>query len=113
MSPNDQVWFPAKDGSLNRGTVVSIHGPITRLSTWDGKKNATVDAYSNQLLPYVEGESPPCSLDQQIAAVKREVAMRRAVYPKRVADKTMTQEKADWQIAVMSAVLETLEGLKR
>ena len=53
MQPNDQVWFSAKDGSLNRGTVVSIHGPITRLTTWDGKRNVHVEAYSNQLLPYV------------------------------------------------------------
>lgn len=112
MSPNDQVWFPGKDGSLNRGTVVSIHGPITRLTTWDGKRNVYVEAYSNQLLPYVEGEPPPCSLDQQIAAVKRELAMREAVYPKRVEGKLMMQEKADYQIAVMSAVLKTLEGLK-
>ena len=47
----------------------------------------------------------------QIKAVEREIAMRKAVYPKRVVAKAMTQERADHEIAAMEAVLETLRNL--
>jgi hypothetical protein len=49
----------------------------------------------------------------QIKAVEREIAMRKAVYPKRVAAKGMKQETADHEIAAMTAVLATLRGLER
>ncbi|HEU0173985.1 MAG TPA: hypothetical protein VFV58_06955, partial [Blastocatellia bacterium] len=47
-------------------------------------------------------------LTVQIKAVEREIAMRKAVYPKRVASKAMKQETADHEIAAMTAVLATL-----
>jgi len=53
----------------------------------------------------------PIGIDEQIAAVTREIAMRRSVYPRRVADKKMSQAKADKEVAAMEAVLETLKGL--
>lgn len=52
------------------------------------------------------------SIDRQIAAVKREIKLRRMVYPERVARERMTQAKADEEIAVMQAVLATLENTK-
>lgn len=51
------------------------------------------------------------TLADQIAAVKREIAMRRNVYPRRVAEGRMTQAKADHEVAAMLAVLATLEGI--
>lgn len=51
-------------------------------------------------------------LDKQIAAVKREINMRKGVYPKLVANKRLSQEKADDEIATMQAVLKTLEELQ-
>ena len=48
-------------------------------------------------------------LAEQIAEVKREIAMRKRVYPKWVATGRMTQEQADKQIAAMEAALGTLE----
>lgn len=49
------------------------------------------------------------TIEQQVAAVAREIALRKAVYPGRVAAKKMKQEKADHEISAMEAVLETLK----
>lgn len=51
------------------------------------------------------------TLADQIAAVKREIALRERVYPRWVADRRLTQDKADREIAAMKAVLATLERL--
>jgi hypothetical protein len=53
------------------------------------------------------------TLDLQIEAVKREIGMRKRVYPNWVANRKLTQVKADYEIAAMAAVLETLETLKK
>lgn len=46
---------------------------------------------------------------EQIKCVKREIAMRKKAYPRRIAQGRMTQKKADHEIATMEAVLRTLE----
>jgi hypothetical protein len=51
------------------------------------------------------------SLADQIKSVEREIAMRKGVYPRRIADKKMSQTKADHEIAAMEAVLGTLRGV--
>lgn len=51
-------------------------------------------------------------IDQQIAAVARELALRRNVYPGRVTAGKMKQAEADHQIAAMEAVLETLKRVQ-
>ena len=43
--------------------------------------------------------------DDKIAALKREIALRKNVFPKRIERQVMTQEKADHEIAVMVAIL--------
>lgn len=53
----------------------------------------------------------PIPLPAQIAAVEREIAMRRRVYPGWVAARKMTQTKADAEIRAMETVLATLRGL--
>lgn len=53
------------------------------------------------------------SLEDQIKAVRREIALRRAVYAKRVASGHMKREDAGREIAVMEAVHGTLVGLRR
>lgn len=50
-------------------------------------------------------------LATQLAAARRELAMRRNVYPKWVAGGRMTQLKAHAEIAAMAAIVETLAGL--
>ncbi len=52
------------------------------------------------------------TIDEQIAAVKRELSMRRRVYPRWVAQHKMTREDAAKQIALMESVLATLEAVK-
>jgi len=47
-------------------------------------------------------------LAAQIAEVKREIALRKNVFPKWIAQGRMTQAKADHQIAAMTAALHTL-----
>ena len=51
------------------------------------------------------------TLGMQIAAVEREIAMRRQVYPRQVGQGKMNQATADLQIAAMEAVLVTLRRL--
>ncbi len=48
------------------------------------------------------------TIEEQIKAVEREISMRKKVYPRRVAMDQMGQSQADYQIAVMEAVKETL-----
>lgn len=51
------------------------------------------------------------SLDEQIACVKREIAMRERVYPRFIESGKLKQQKADREIEAMKAVLETLTVL--
>jgi hypothetical protein len=51
------------------------------------------------------------TIDRQIACVRREVSMRRKVYPRWVSVGKMTQEEADRQLQTMEAVQATLEKL--
>lgn len=50
-------------------------------------------------------------LDEQIACVEREIKMRERAYPRWVAEKRMTQKKADYELAAMRAVRETISGI--
>jgi hypothetical protein len=56
-------------------------------------------------------ESVP--LDKQVACAKRELALRKRVYPTWVTAKRMNQFKAEEEIAAMAAIVATLEGLAR
>lgn len=58
------------------------------------------------------GNEPPVNLAQQIACVRREIAMRENVYKRRVADGKMTQAKADGEVRAMQAVLATLQAVE-
>ena len=48
--------------------------------------------------------------DDKIAAIRREIAFRKSVFPKRIERHLMTQEKADHEIAVMVAILHDYIG---
>lgn len=52
-------------------------------------------------------------LADQIACVRREIAMREAVYPRRVHAGKMPERMARREIETMKAVLETLCDLQR
>ena len=54
----------------------------------------------------------PITIERQIACVRREISMRRHVYPGWVERGKMTQGQADEQIACMEAVRATLEQLR-
>lgn len=54
-------------------------------------------------------ESVP--LERQVACLRREVTMRRHVYPRWVSSGKMTQVQADREIIVMEAAQATLEQL--
>lgn len=53
------------------------------------------------------------TLDVQLAAVRREIALRKNVYAGWVKSGRMKQEKADSEIAAMQAVHDTLDALQR
>lgn len=55
---------------------------------------------------------PPITLQDQIDCVKREIRLRLHAYPRWVATKRMRQDAASREIAVMTAVLETLQRLR-
>jgi hypothetical protein len=52
------------------------------------------------------------TLDEQIDCARRELAMRRACYPKWVAAGRLKQEKAEHELATMADIVETLEQIK-
>ncbi len=51
--------------------------------------------------------------DEQIAEVKREIAMRNKVYPKWIEAGSMKKSKAGFQILVMEAVLISLQEIAK
>ncbi len=53
------------------------------------------------------------TIDEQIAEVKREIAMREKVYPKWIELGSLPKQKADFQILVMEAVLILLEEIAK
>jgi hypothetical protein len=48
----------------------------------------------------------PIVTADKLASVEREIKYREYVYPRRVANKTMSQEKADREIAIMKAIAD-------
>lgn len=54
----------------------------------------------------------PYTLEQQIQCVKREIVLRKRVYPRWVMDHKMKEEQALREIGAMEAVLETLKRLE-
>lgn len=51
------------------------------------------------------------SIREQLREVTREIGLRQGVYKGMVASGRMKQEEADYKIAVMNDVAETLRGL--
>jgi hypothetical protein len=49
----------------------------------------------------------PPTLADQITCVRREITLRRAVYPRRVASGRMSQASAERELELMRAVLAT------
>lgn len=52
------------------------------------------------------------TLEQQIACIRRELALRQRNYPRWVADGRMKQAESDHQLAAMQAAHDTLMKLK-
>lgn len=52
------------------------------------------------------------SIDAQINECRRELAMRERVYPRWVEGGQINQDTADARIAIMKAIIATLEGVK-
>jgi hypothetical protein len=50
-------------------------------------------------------------LPDQLKCARRELGLRQRVYPRWVGAKRMTQFKADEELAAMTAIVKTLEGL--
>jgi hypothetical protein len=53
------------------------------------------------------------TLERQVAEARRELGMRRRVYPRFVASDKLTQDQADDRIAIQEAIVATLEGLRK
>lgn len=52
------------------------------------------------------------TLEEQISGATLEVAMRHRVYPRLIAAGKMSEKKATYNIAVMQAIVATLESLR-
>lgn len=52
------------------------------------------------------------TIEEQISCAARELAVRRGIYPKWVAQNKMTQQKADHEIECMEEILKTLNYRK-
>lgn len=66
-----------------------------------------VDDHPDDLFP--DAEIP---LTAQIKCVEREITMRKRVYPRRIGLGRMNAKFADQQLALMEAVLKTLQELR-
>ena len=55
----------------------------------------------------------PPTLSEMLSEVVREIGLRRALYPRFIASRKLTQSKADRQIQVMEAVAEMLRELMK
>lgn len=53
----------------------------------------------------------PCTLHDQVAEAKRELGLRRSVYPRWVADGRMNQQTAARRLALQEAIVATLTAL--
>ncbi len=53
------------------------------------------------------------TINEQINEVKREISMRRGVYPKWIEAGSLQKTKGDFQIPVMEAVLISLQDLAK
>jgi hypothetical protein len=56
-------------------------------------------------------DAPSVSLQRQLEAIRREIKLRRQVYPTRIATRRMSARKAAEEIAVMQAIEQTLLDL--
>jgi hypothetical protein len=56
-------------------------------------------------------DAPSVSLQRQLEAIRREIKLRRQVYPQRIATRRMSARKAAEEIAVMQAIEATLLDL--
>lgn len=52
------------------------------------------------------------TIDDMISCINRELGYRKAVYARKVAQGSMTQSAADWQVECMKAVLSVLLAKK-
>jgi hypothetical protein len=52
------------------------------------------------------------SLQSQVECAKRELAMRRRVYPRFIENGSMTGQKANQELAAMEAIVATLQRLR-
>lgn len=67
----------------------------------------TLTEFVDWMQVVVTGKNPPTwTNEQKLACVEREIALRRRVYPTRVANKRMTQQLADRQISMMEEIAE-------
>jgi hypothetical protein len=57
-------------------------------------------------------EEPAVSLEKQLDCARRELALRKRVYPGWVNAKRLNAFKAEDEIAAMAAIVKTLEGLQ-
>lgn len=53
------------------------------------------------------------TIQEQIKSARREVAMRKRVYPRSVEYKSMTADACRHEIECMEAIVETLEGVEQ
>ena len=55
----------------------------------------------------------PITLADQLVELLRELKLRKAVYPKWVIQRRITQARADWQIACLEATIRTLKQVNK
>jgi hypothetical protein len=81
--------------------------PFASLSDWPGRNSAIPSVPQERLLL----DAPSVGLEVQLAAVERELKIRKQIYRQRVAVRRMSARKAAHELAAMAAVAETLRAL--
>lgn len=105
MSEASAEEVRAAFGNLADATLAGLAGATP------AQKERIEQFILRECYPMHASPAPAVPLKEQANAARREVAMRRRVYPRWVAAKKMPQAKADAEIAAMEAIVETLVAL--
>ena len=102
---------PPSDGNfksnLQRADADTIKAVLQNTIKCNNKTNCGSCRNRRLLMP----DTKTFSIEEQLAAVQREIGMRERVYPNLIANRKMTPAKAEYEKGAMQAVYESLKTL--
>lgn len=115
--PEDRpgVAQPAPEAKISRDELFDLFGPTIPMEVvaliWNAPPDKTIAQVRSDVRALAAHLKAAAQIDGQakLACARRELALRRAAYPKWVANGRMKQEVAEREIAVMAAICSDYE----